>query len=540
MIAFYRRYQAAAAWRYLAYAVVTFVLAPVFVVLASWLLPIHHEHWQHLRQYGLGPVLVNTVLLLMGVSALSWLFGVSLGWILAQFEFWGSTTLRGLLILPLALPSYVTAFVYVGLLDYAGPLRRWLRLRFEHDAWIPEIRSLPGAIVLFSLALFPYLYVLCLDAFSTQGRSTSEAARSLGATPWRTFRTLSLPFARPWIAGGLCLVALEVLNDYGTVSVVGVNSFTTAIYKVWFGFFSPETAAQLASFLILISFLIYGLEQSSRRRRQYVVKNPQQLMRSRLKGSPAFLASLYVWSIFGISFVIPCAQLLIWAWAERQQYLQSTLHATLARSLGVGVFAALLTCAAAGVMVLAKRYFPIARMERCRQLANLGYGIPGSVLAIGVFLPLVKLDHMLVDGLRKLVDYDGGLIITGSLAAMVLALTIRFIAVAGSSLDAGMQRISPRLDEAASVFGVYGWGLFRSLHWPLLRMSFGSAFLLAFVDIVKEMPLTLMTRPFGWDTLSVRIASLISEGEWQRAAVPASLLVGLSLLPLSVFIRKRM
>lgn len=538
-MAFYRQYQASPAWRYLAYSIVAVVLTPVLMVFAAWFLPTEGQHWQHLREHVLTELITNTVLLLLGVAALSWLLGVSLAWLLSQFEFFGATLLRGLVILPLALPAYVSAFVYVGLLDYSGPLRRWLRAVFGSDAWIPEIRSLTGAIVLFALALFPYVYVLCFDAFATQGRSTSEAARSLGATPWRIFRELAQSFARPWIAGGLCLVALEVLNDYGTVSVVGVNTFTTAIYKVWFGFFSPTTAAQLASFLILIAFALYALEQSSRQRREYVVKDAQRLVRRQLRGTQALLAALFTWTLFIVSFGIPVSQLCVWAWSARQDYIDATLLTTLTRSLLIASLAATLACAAAALMVLAKRYFPIRRLERCRQLANLGYGIPGAVLAIGIFLPLVKLDHILVDLGRKFFDYDGGLILTGSLATMVLALSIRFLAVAGSSLEAGMQRISPRVDEAASLFGVYGWQQFRLIHWPLLRLSFGSAFLLVFVDIIKEMPLTLMTRPFGWDTLSVRIASLISEGEWQRAAVPGSLLVVAGLLPLSLFIRKR-
>lgn len=535
----YRQYQASPAWRYLAYGIVGLVLTPVCVVFSSWLLPIDGQHWHHLSEHILARVVSNTILLLLGVSTLTWLLGVSLAWLLSQFEFFGAVLLRGLIILPLALPAYVSAFVYVGLLDYAGPLRRWVRDVFSSDTWIPEVRSLSGAIVLFALALFPYVYVLAFDAFSTQGRSTNEAARSLGATPWRIFRELSHSFARPWIAGGLCLVALEVLNDYGTSAVVGIDTFTTAIYKVWFGFFSPGTAAQLASFLILLAFLLYSIEQLSRRRREYSVKDGLRPARRRLFGTQAILASFYTWGILALSFGVPVVQLLMWAWSERADYFDSMLFATLTRSLTIAGTTAVMACAAAGLMVLAKRYFPIPRLERCRQLANLGYGIPGSVLAIGIFLPLVKLDHFLVDFAQKVFAYDGGLILTGSLATMTLALTIRFIAVAGSSLEAGMQRISQRLDEAASLFGVYGWQQFRLVHWPLLRANFGSAFLLVFVDVVKEMPLTLMTRPFGWDTLSVRIASLISEGEWQRAAVPASLLVLLGLLPLTIFIRRR-
>lgn len=499
----------------------------------------NHEHWGHLTSFVIPGLMLETFALVLGVAALAWFLGVSLAWILSQYEFWGAGFLRRALILPFAMPAYVSAFVYVGLLDFSGPLRGFFRDFLGTDAFVPEVRSLSGGIVLLALSLYPYVYVLSFDAFSSQGRSAWEAARSLGANPLMVFRRLALPFARPWVAGGLCLVTLEVLNDFGTVSIVGVMTFTTAIYKVWYGFFSPETAAQLSTFLVLIAFFIYFLEQRSRQRRAYISQDPGRAMpRLRLAGPARYLVPAYGWLVFLLAFGIPAVQLVVWAQQYSDQFLVPESLAALTRSALLGTVTAAVACIGAGIVVAAKRFFPIPRLERSKQLSYLGYGIPGAVLAIGIFLPLVKLDHILVDILEKVSGYSGGLILTGTIFSMVLALSIRFFAVAGSALDAGAERISGRLDESATLFGVYGWRQFRILHWPLLRHSFASGFLLVFVDVVKEMPLTLMTRPFGWDTLSVRIYSLISEGEWQRASVPALLLVSIGIVPLFLFKRK--
>jgi iron(III) transport system permease protein len=511
----------------LSYGIAALVLAPVLVVFASWFLPIATQHWDHLIEHLLPSLLWQTFALLFGVGLLTLVIGVSLAWICSQYRFPGVSILRRGLILPFAIPAYVSAFVFVGMMDYTGPVRTFIRQVFGGDGFVPEVRSLPGGILIMALALFPYVYVFSFDAFSTQGRSTLEASRSLGASPFTSFYRLAVPFARPWIAGALCLVALEVLNDFGTVSIVGVNTFTTAIYKVWFGFFSPETAAQLSSFLVTLAFLIYYTEQATRRRHQYTANNPNRPVEPfRLRGWKA-------------AFLIPVFQLVLWVAETAEDIFSAEILQLLWRSLVLGSCAATLACIFAAIVCLAKRYLPLPSLLRSQQLAQLGYGIPGSVMAIGIYLVIVKIDHALVDLLEKLFAYSGPLILSGTILTMVLALGIRFLAVASSSVDAGLARISPRLDEAGRLYGVYGWQQFRLIHWPLLKKSFASGFLLVFVDVIKEMPLTLMTRPFGWDSLSVRIYGLTSEGEWARAALPALLLVVIGTLPLFLFQQKR-
>ncbi len=531
---------ATASWRYLSYGIAALVLAPVLVVFASWFLPIASQHWGHLLEHLLPSLLWQTLVLLLGVCSLTLILGVSLAWICSQYKFPGVALLRRGLILPFAIPAYVSAFVFVGMMDYSGPVRTFIRQVLGGDGLVPEVRSLPGGILILSLALFPYVYVFSFDAFSTQGRSTLEASRSLGASPFSSFFRLAVPFARPWIAGALCLVALEVLNDFGTVSIVGVNTFTTAIYKVWFGFFSPETAAQLSTFLVTLAFVIYYTEQSTRRRHQYTASHPNRSLEPfRLRGWKAILACAYAWLIFALAFLIPLAQLILWVVETSADLFSAEVFQLLGRSLVLGASAATLACFFAAIVCLAKRYLPLPSLLRSQQLAQLGYGIPGSVMAIGIYLVIVKLDHALVDLLEKLFAYSGPLILSGTILTMVLALGIRFLAVASSSVDAGLARISLRLDEAGRLYGVYGWKQFGLIHWPLLKKSFASGFLLVFVDVIKEMPLTLMTRPFGWDSLSVRIYGLTSEGEWARAAWPALLLVVIGTLPLFLFQQKR-
>jgi iron(III) transport system permease protein len=331
-----------------------------------------------------------------------------------------------------------------------------------------------------------------------------------------------------------------VLNDFGTVSIMGVNTFTTAIYKVWFGFFSPETAAQLSTFLVTLAFLISYTEQTTRRRHQYTANHPGELREPyRLRGLRAMLASVYGWIIFSVAFIVPFGQLVLWAVETASTHIFREMLMLLGRSVVLGTCAAALACVFAGVVCLAKRYVPTPGLNRSQQLAQLGYGIPGSVMAIGVYLVIVKVDHLLLEVLEKLFAYTGPLILSGTILTMVLALGIRFLAVASSSVDAGLGRISSRLDEVGKLYGLYGIQQFKWIHWPLLKTSFASGFLLVFVDVMKEMPLTLMTRPFGWDSLSVRIYGLTSEGEWARAALPALLLVVICMLPLFLFHQRK-
>ncbi len=535
-----KRHFQSKSWLFLSFGIAGLVLTPILVVLGSWLLPVQMPHWQHLMEHLLLSLVWQTGALLVGVCLLTFLIGVTLAWLCSQYRFPGSAWLKRGLILPFAIPAYVSAFVFVGLLDYSGPLRTGARIFFGSDAWIPEIRSLPGGIFILSLALFPYVYVLSFDAFSTQGRSSLEAARSLGSSSFSVFYRLAISFARPWIAGALCLVSLEVLNDFGTVSIVGVNSFTTAIYKVWFGFFSPTTAAQLSSFLVILAFLIFYVEQRSRQGHRYTSStNLLQRQGIPLRGMQALGASFYALTVFVLAFLLPLAQLLVWVFMDPWAIFSLELAQILFHSLVLGILAASLATLAALIVCLAARYVPRKSLRRSQQIAQLGYGIPGSVMAIGIFLVMVRIDHGLVGILEKLFDYTGPLLLTGTILSMVVALGIRFLAVASSSIDAGLTRISTRLDEVGQLYGTYGWQQFRLIHWPLLKGSIASGFFLVFVDVIKEMPLTLMTRPFGWDSLSVRIYGLTSEGEWQRAALPALCLVLIGMIPLFLFQQKR-
>lgn len=534
----YRLLKTSAWWRYLSYGLATLVLLPILTVFAAWLLPIE-DHWHHLAENLLNRLIVNSVLLLAGVMLGTAVLGVSLAWLVSQFEFPGRRFFSRALLFPLAVPAYVTGFVYIGLLDYSGPLASFLRSSGMPPGMLPNIRGSWGVITVLSLALYPYVYLIVKNAFDSQGKQLIEAARSLGMGMSRIFLLLAIPMALPWTLGALSLVGMETLADFGTVSIFVYDTFTTAIYRSWYGFFSPVTAAQLASLLIVPIALFYLLEQWIKRRQNYDTLLIQPIKPLSLSRWKAWLSSIYCFMVLALAFVIPLGQLIIWAIRESQQADWLKTWQVAANSGILGMTTAICVCSIALLLVYAYRFFKTPKLFVANRLATIGYALPGAVLAIGVFLPLTWFDRALGWIMETWFQQEIGLWLTGSAFAMVLGLTIRFIAVAHAAIFAGQQRVSPRLDEAAVNHGVYGFKQLWSVHLPMVHGSLMTAFILVFVDVVKEMPLTLMTRPFGWDTLSVRIFEFISEGHWQRASIPALILVIVSLLPVVILDRNK-
>ncbi len=518
-------------WCYASYLVGVLVLLPVLTILASWLMPLS-EHWDHIITTMLSRLVTNSLLLtgivVMGTATI----GVSLAWITGQIDFPGRKLFRKVLVLPLAIPSYVTGFIYLGIFDYAGPVPQLMRGLGWGQGFF-EIRSMGGAAFVLILGLYPYVYLLSRQAFESQGSSYIEAARSLGVPYVKVFFSLAIPLARPWIFGALCLVAMDCLADFGTVSIFGVSTFTTAIYKAWFGFFSPLTAAQLSSGLLLFIGAIIFFNVKLGQRKSYVGQWRSTSAKTPRSPFVAWGCSLFCATVFSLAFLIPLGQLIVWAWSHWQQ---SWLHMTTItmNSFVLGASTAVLVCMCCIGLVFAQRFFPIKRIFFANRVAVLGYALPGAVLAIGLFLPLVKLDHFIADFWEGLWGWDPGLLLTGTIFVVLMGLTIRFMAVGHASISSAQERVSRRIDEAAINFGVYGWQQIRDIHLPIIWKSVMGAWVLVFIDTIKEMPLTLMTRPFGWDTLSVKIFELISEGEWERAALPALLLVCLSLIPVVI------
>ena len=516
---------------------VALVCLPISVLLLSWH-SVDTQIWNHLWETQMTRLLSNTAILLAGVGVGVTLIGVSLAWLTSLCEFPGRRWLDWALMLPFAIPAYVLAFVFVGLLDFSGPVQTLLREWFGSGLRVPSVRSTGGVIIVFILVFYPYVYLLARTAFLAQGKGFMEAARVLGLSPWQAFWRVALPVARPAIGAGVALALMEALADFGAVSVFNFDTFTTAIYKTWYGFFSLSSATQLASLLLLFVAVLLFSEQRARGAIRPSNERPRGKALYKLRGWKAFLATTWCCLVFLCAFVIPILQLLAWFWQRGRFDLDERYTALITHTLYLGLMAAAITVTAALLLAFAKRMTPTKRMHALVGFANLGYALPGSVLAVAIMLAFSYLDEHAVIPLSLSFGGAGKPILLGSLSALLLAYMIRFMAVAYGPLEGALARIKPSLPEASRSLGISGLSLFRRVYLPLLLPGSLSAALLVFVDVLKEMPATLLMRPFGWDTLAVRIFEMTSEGEWARASLPALTLVLVGLLPVVLLIRR--
>lgn len=525
-------------WQGVLYAlpIALLTLIPLGVVLASWAFP-QPDIWAHLGEYVLPDVMKNTGILIFGVGAGVILLGVPLAWLVAMCEFPGRRFFGWSLILPLAMPAYVLAFVLVGFLDFTGPLQTLIREVTGDSSWFPRIRSTGGVILAMSLAFYPYVFLLMRNAFETQGQRALEAAQMLGLSRHRSFWRVALPMSRPWLIGGVSLVLMETLADFGAVSIFNFDTVTTTIYKAWFSMFNLAAASQLASTLVLFVLVLALIEKKARGVRRYQVKagNHQRIALSRLQSGIAFL---FCSTVLLVAFLIPVVQLLFWcadAWAEDldARYFSFVWHSVL-----LAILASVLVCGFGLALGLIKRRYPNKRTRLLVQLAGLGYAIPGTVLAVGVFVPIAWLDNQWIAMLATFSVASSG-VLKGSVAVMLLALSARFLVVGFSPIDAALERITPHHEDAARSLGLNARAILRRLHLPLASGGIMTGLLLVFVDVIKEMPITLMTRPFGWDTLAVRVFEMTSEGMWSRAALPSLFIIAAGLLPVLLLARKQ-
>ena len=518
-------------WMLFALLVAALVLVPVAVTFSSFA---HSEGdtLAHLTEFVLPELVGNTIWLVLGVGLGVSVLGVSLAWLVAMCDFPGRRLFNWALLLPLALPAYVTAFVAIGLLDFTGPLQTALREAFG-PLKLPEIRSRGGVILVMSLALYPYVYLIARNAFATQGAIALEAAQSLGLSRTQGFFRVALPMARPWIATGLMLALMETLADFGTMAIFNYDTFTTAIYKAWYSLFSLPAAAQLASILILFVLVAVVFEQRSRMKMRYgAVGRSAASRRIRLSPMLAALALLYASTVLAIAFIIPVTQLALWARDVIADDLDARYWAFASHSLLLAGMGALMVVVVALLLAYAGRRRPGNTMMWTQRLATIGYAFPGAVLAVGLFIPVAWLDNWLIDSGRAWFGFEGYEILKGTLLVMLLAYLVRFLAVGFGPIDSGLHRITRNVDEAARNLGTGSAGLLTRVHLPMLRASLLTAAALVFVDIMKEMPITLMTRPFGWDTLAVRVFEMTSEGEWERAALPSLAIVIAGIIPI--------
>lgn len=528
-------------WRWAVLVPALLLALPVAMVFASLFSP-QLDVWRHLRQTVLADYIVNSLVLAGGTGLGALLIGTSTAWLVSQYQFIGRRYLEWLLLLPLAVPAYIIAYTYTGMLDFAGPVQSWLREVFGWsfgDYWFPEIRSLGGAILMLSLVLYPYVYMLARNAFSEQSASLLEASRTLGLSPRGHFWKVALPLARPAILTGMALAMMEAFADYGTVQYFGVPTFTTGIFRTWFGMGNAVAAAQLAALLTSFVLFLLLLEKWSRRKVRYYYQGQKHSAPARRRVGPARQLLLLVLCLLPVvfGFLLPAWQLSSWAFANWQRTLNGAFWQLVWNSFSLAAIAALLSVVLALIFAYARRLKqdPIVRLPV--QLAALGYAVPGTVIAIGVMLPLAWFDQRIDLLAEQWFGIRTGLLLSGTIVALLLAYSVRFLAVSLHGIEAGLERIKPNMDNAARSLGFSPWQVLRRVHIPLLRGSVLTALLLVFVDVLKELPATLILRPFNFNTLAVRAHELASDERLADAALPALAIVLVGLLPVIILAR---
>jgi iron(III) transport system permease protein len=485
-------------------------------------------------------LLVNTALLLIGVGAGTLVTGAGLAWLVVHHRFPGRGLLEWALILPLAMPAYVVGFAFLGLFDYAGPVQTAARRWLGDGARFPEIRSYWGVVLMMTLVFYPYVYLLARVAFREQSAAAIESARSLGRSRLATFLRLTVPMTRPSIAAGAALAMMEALADFGTVATFGYRTLTEAVYRVWYGMFDRMAATQLASVLLLFALALLSVERASRGRKRFTQtgRRGPALAPAPLHGWRAAAATALCLAVLGLAFALPAAQLLWWAAAAlRSGQVAPHFVGLLARTCALAATTALLACALGVLLAYARRLHATRAVRMSTQFASMGYALPGAVIAVGVLLPLAWLDHTVVPLLERALGRPLGLLLTGSAVGLVLAYLIRFLAVSLATVDASLAKIAPSLDDAARSLGARAGRALRRVHLPLMRGGVLTAAVLVFVETMKEMPATLLLRPFGLNTLAVEIWERTSEAMWQEAAVPALALVLVGLAPVILLVR---
>ncbi|MDM5149715.1 ABC transporter permease [Aeromonas salmonicida] len=494
--------------------------------------------FRHLADTVLFDYLANTLGLVAGVVLLSLLFGVPAAWLVAMCQVPGRRALQWALMLPMAMPSYIVAYVYTDLLDYSGPLQAGLRTLFEWsrpaDYWFPAIRSLGGAAWVLALVLFPYVYLLARASFLEQSVSLIHSSRLLGCTPWQSFRRLSLPLARPAIMVAVSLVAMETLADFATVHFFAINTLTTAVYDTWLGYGSLATAAKLSCMMLLAVVLLIALERRSRQRQQVFQKSMghEQPLRYPLKGVSRWLAGLWCWGLVLAGFGLPFVILLDYGVRYFELSWTPEFVRFAGNSLLISALTALLAMGIALLLGFFRRLDGGVKSLLPLRLAAMGYAMPGTVLAIGVLVPLTALDFGINDLAEWLGGQGPGLLLTGTLTAIVFGYLVRFVAIAIGSVESSMGKISPSLDMAARSLGQGDGGMLRRVHLPLVRRGLFAGAMLVFIESMKELPAALLLRPFNFDTLATHVYQFVSDEMLERGALGAIVIVLVGLLPL--------
>jgi len=522
-------------WAVISGIIALFVSIPIITVLSSFFVS-SGEIWSHLAETVLSDYISNSLILIIGVSFGVITTGVSLAWIITMCNFPGQKYFEWAAVLPFSIPAYLLAYIYTDFLGITGTFQTAIRSGFDlsiGDYFFPEIRSIWGAILIMVLAFYPYVYMLARSAFLNQSVSLFEASRIMGYTSTQSFFKVALPLARPGIAAGLALALMETLNDFGTVQYFGVQTFTTGIYRTWFGLGERPAAAQLAGFLLLFIIALILLERWSRSKindQANATNRFKRIQRFELTGFKKWGASIVCFLPVSLGFLLPVA-LLILMFFNNIESINTRFILYSLNTISVAAIAGIITVSIALLMAYSSRLNPSKLIKGLNQFGALGYAIPGSVIAVGVLIPFGWLDNTIDSFARENFALSTGLILSGTLFAMIFAYVVRFLSVSYNGINSSLQNISPNIDEASRSMGYSFSQILRKIHTPILSGSLLSAFLLVFVDVMKELPATIIIRPFNFDTLAVQVYRLASDERLGESAGAALAIVLVGIIP---------
>lgn len=527
-------------WSLLALALALAVAFPIFVVFSALFFP-QGDVWRHLASTVLAQYVTNTLVLAAGVAIGVTLIGVGCAWLVTMCRFPGQRLFEWALLLPFAIPTYIIGYTYTDLLQFAGPVQTGLREVMgwtREDYWFPPIRSLGGAIVVMTLVLYPYVYLLSRAAFLSQSTCLLDVSRTLGRGPWRHFVEVAVPMARPAIVGGIALALMETMADFGTVQYFGINTFTTGIYRTWFALGEPMAAAQLAAILMIFVFTMLWIERQSRANARYDHTTAMRPLTSyELKGWRRVLAWSACFFPIALGFLLPVLALLHMTWEQGDVLMAGKFIPLAWNSLKLAALAACLTVTLAVLVAYGVRLRPNLPMRLASSVASLGYAIPGTVIAVGVLIPFARLDNTINGWLDAQFGISTGLLLSGTIIGLLFAYLVRFLAVAMNNVESGFGKINRHLDDAARSLGHRPGGTLIRVHLPLLRGALLTAGMIVFVDVLKELPATLIMRPFNFETLAVRVYTFASDERLAEASTAALAIVAVGLLPVIVLSR---
>ena len=520
-------------WSLLPFAVLIVFTAPLLIVISS-LLGEYSENWSHLYEYVLFDYISNSLILVFGVGVVVFLLGTITAWTVTNYNFFGRNIFEWALILPLAIPPYILAYTFTGLFDPYGDANIFIReiLGLDESVIIfPGVRNIYGAIIVFGFTLYPYVYLVSRSAFINQSKSMIEASRLLGLNQIQVFYKLALPIIRPAAIGGLMLVVMETLSDFGAVDHFAIETFTTGIFRTWYGLYDIQTAMQLASLLLITVGIFYIVEKNSRGKGIYTSSNSTFSPNSEivLSGFKAFLAFLICFLPIFIGFILPILELSLWAYEVNMAFFNDKFFQTSINSFTLSIVTGLICAGLALLINFSIRFKPSGVVKRLSSLLSIGYAVPGLILAVGMVQLLVGLDSLVFSNLD--------IVLTGSIFGLLVAYIIKTYALANSSIESGYERISNSIDDSSRILGSSGWNMLISVHTPLMKTALLTSVLLVMSDVVKELPATLILRPFNFETLAVSTYIYASEERMLQAAAPAIAIVLVGLIPI-IFLSK--